>query len=342
MSEEPKGAPAGGGPLAVSSVVILVVLAILASIGIGLAAGRVARPAPSSAPVVSFTPAPTPSPTPVDEDALMRQPLVSGCATDTAIWVVTNGGGLLRYDGEHWASVDPTLRSLTRVACRSDAAYAVGLVGSFVVMDERAHEIRSNAITIDDLFGVGIAGGDVLMVGSRGAVFIDVAGQVDPYAKGITEDLRAIVAFSRTSAWAVGVAGIVYRLDDRGWSTVSAPATTTLNAVAATTPADAVAVGDAGTIIRYDGGWKAVPSGVDVALRDVIVAPQLWIAGDHGTLLTGSLTSLHPVDLHTSCDLVSVFTTSTSTDVWVIGESAGSGAIWRLHDGVIAKKWGGC
>lgn len=342
MSEEPKGPPRGSGPLAGSTAAILAVLAILASIGIGLAAGRVARPAPSTAPAVTFTPQPTPSPTPVDEDALMRQPLSSGCATDASIWVVTNGGGLLRYDGQHWASVDPTLRSLTRVACRADAAYAVGLVGSFVVMDERAHEIRSNAITIDDLFGVSVTGGDVLIVGSRGAVFIDVAGQVDPYAKGVTEDLRAIVAFSRTSAWAVGAAGIVYRLDDRGWSTVAAPTTATLNAIAATTAADAVAVGDAGTVIRYDGGWKTVASGVDVALRDVVVAPQLWIAGDHGTLLTGTLGSLQPVDLHTTCDLVSVFPTQTSGDVWVLGRSAGAGAIWRLHNGAVAQKWGGC
>lgn len=342
MSEEPKDAPTGGGPLTGGTAVLIVVLAILASIGVGLAAGRVARPAPSAAPIVTFTAVPTPSPTPVDEDALMRQPLSSGCATDDTIWVVTNGGGLLRYDGEHWASVDPTLRSLTHVACRADAAYAVGLVGSFVVMDESAHEIRSNAITIDDLFGVATTGGDVLMVGSRGAVFIDVAGQVDQYAKGVTEDLRAIVAFSRTSAWAVGAAGVVYRLDDRGWRTVSAPSAATLNAVAATTAADAVAVGDAGTIIRYDGGWKAVPSGVQVALRDVIVAPQLWIAGDRGTLLTGTLASLHPVDLHTTCDLVSVFTTKTDPDIWVIGVRAGAGAIWRLHDGAVAKKWGGC
>lgn len=340
MSDRPQAPPPG--PLAGSTAVILMVLAILAAVGIGLAAGRVARQPPPTPPIVTFTPAPTPAPTPVDEDALMRQPLSSGCATDASIWVVTNGGGLLRFDGEHWAQADATLRSLTRVACRSDAAYAVGLVGSFVVMDELAHEIRSNAITIDDLFGVGVTGGDVLMVGSRGAVFIDVAGQVNQYAKGITEDLRAIVAFSRTSAWAVGAAGVVYRLDDRGWSTVAAPTTDALNAVAATTPADAVAVGDAGTIIRYDGGWKTVASGVDVALRDVLVGPQLWIAGDRGTLLTGTLAALHPVDLHTTCDLVSVFTTKASGDVWVVGESAGAGAVWRLHGGAVAKKWGGC
>lgn len=341
MSSDQPG-PSRGTGLAGGTAAILAVLVVLAAVGVGLAAGRVARPAPATAPIVTFTPRPTPSPTPVDEDALMRQPLSSGCATDDTIWVVTNGGGLLRFDGEHWAQVDATLRSLTRVACRADAAYAVGLVGSFVVMDEAAHEIRSNAIDIEDLFGVSVTGGDVLMVGSRGAVFIDVAGQVQPYASGVTEDLRGIAAFARTSAWAVGVGGIVYRLDDRGWSTVPAPTTQTLNAVSGTTPADAVAVGDAGTILRYDGGWTAVPSGADARLRDVIVAPQLWIAGDHGTLLTGTVTALHPVDLHTTCDLVSVFTTRTSTDVWVVGVSAGAGAIWRLHDAAVAKKWGGC
>lgn len=320
---------------------VLGALAVLAAVGIGLSAGRVARPAPPTAPVVTFTPAPTPSPTPLDEAALFRQPLSGGCATTDDVWVVTNGGGLLRYDGEQWVQIDATLRSLTRATCTADALYSVGLIGTFVVADERERRITANGVTIDDLFGVSVTTDGALLVGSRGAVFALVAGTVQPFARGITEDLRGVVAFSLASAWAVGVDGVTYRLDDRGWST-TASAPRTLLAIAATTPANAVAVGEGGTIVRYEGGWKSVKSGVEATLRDVTVSPQLWIAGDAGTLLTGTLDALQRVDLHTSCDLVSVFPARTTADVWVIGRSAGGGGVWRMRGVTVAQHWGGC
>lgn len=322
----------------------LAVLAVLAAVGVGLAAGRVARPAPSeSPPVVALTSAPAPSPTPVDEATLFHQPLSAGCATTDVAWVVTNGGGLLRYDGAHWAQADDTLRSLTRVACTPGKVYAVGLVGSFVRVDEQARQISSDAITIDDLFGVSIVGDGALIVGSHGAVHIVAAGNVQPYAQGIDEDLRGVVAFTLRSAWAVGTAGTIYRLDDRGWSLVPAPTTSTLRAVAARTAADPVAVGDGGTIVRYrDGAWRAVASGVSVTLRDVTAVPQLWIAGDAGTLLTGTLEALRSVDLHTTCDLVSVFPVGASGDVFVLGSNAGAGGVWLLRDGAVSRHWGAC
>jgi hypothetical protein len=325
---------------------VLAVLAVLAAVAIGLAAGRAARPAPSSVPpAVTATPSPAASATPVDAATLLRQPLSAGCATADAVWVVTNGGGLLRYDGSAWAQVDDTLRSLTHVACSTDRVYAVGLVGSFVRVDEQAHQINSDAITIDDLFGVSIVGDGALIVGSQGAVHIVANGNIQPYAQGISEDLRAVVAFTLRSAWTVGADGTTYRLDDRGWSLVRTPTTSTLRAIAARTAADPVAVGDAGTIVSYsppDRSWKSVPSGVDVALRDVIVVPELWVAGDAGTLLTGTLASLQRVDLHTSCDLVSVFAAGLSGDIFVVGESAGAGGVWLLRRGAVAQHWGGC
>ena len=324
---------------------IIAILAVLAAVGVGLAAGRLARPPAPTAAIVTFTPAPTASPKPVDENALLRQPLSAGCATANAVWVVTNGGGLLRYDGEHWAQVDDTLRSLTRIACASDIAYAVGLVGSFVTIDEQTRRITSDPIAIDDLYGVSIVGDGALMVGSSGAVFILAAGATQPYASGITDDLKGVVAFSQRSAWAVGAGGISYLLDTKGWNTVTTSQPNALRAVAARTVADPIAVGDAGTIVTYsppDKRWSTVPSGVNVTLRDVIVVPQLWIAGDGGTLLTGTLTSLERVDLHTTCDLVSVFAVGLSGDVVVLGDSAAGGGAWLLRRGAVAQHWGGC
>lgn len=329
-----------------STAAIIAAVVVVAAVGVGLAAGRLARPPAPTPVVITFTPVPTASPKPVDENALMRQPLSAGCATSDAVWVVTNGGGLLRYDGEHWAEVDDTLRSLTRVTCTANAAYAVGLVGSFVSVDEVTRQISSDAVTIDDLFGVSAVGDGALMVGSSGAVFILAAGATQPYASGITDDLRGVVAFSQRSAWAVGAGGVSYLLDAKGWNSVTTSQPNMLRAVAARTVADPIAVGDAGTIVAYSPGdkhWNTLASGVDVTLRDVIVTPQLWVAGDAGTLLTGpNATALQRVDLRTTCDLVSVFAQGLSGDIYVIGENAGAGGVWLLRGGVVARHWGGC
>jgi hypothetical protein len=198
-------------------------------------------------------------------------------------------------------------------------------------MDEQARQIRSIDVSQSDLYGVSVVGDGALMVGAQGLVLILAGGDLQPYARGIDEDLRAVVGFGLRSAWAVGQDGITYRLDDRGWSAIASGQTRTLHAVA---------VGDGGAVVRYDSGWHPVASGVDVDLRDVIVQPALWIAGNRGTLLTGTLDALRRVDLGTTCDLVAVF--PSGDDIFVVGAEGPAGAVWRLRNGAIASHWGGC
>jgi hypothetical protein len=322
------------------------VLAVLAAVGIGLGSSRLFRPTPTPRVVsVTFTPAPTPSPSPLDEATLFRQPLSAGCATAESVWVVTNGGGLMRYDGKDWSQVDGTLRSLTNVTCSSGTAYAVGLLGAVLVGDEQSREIRSTDISRQDLFGVSVLPDGALMVGSNGTVFVLDNGDIQIYANGIDETLYDVVAFSLDSAWAVGDSGITYRLDQRGWNPIGSGQAQPLRAAAATTPSNVVAVGDSGVVVTWaQGNWNAVKSGVDVNLRDVVVEPALWIVGDHGTLLTRGTSPdvpLRKVDLRTECDLVSVF--ARKDEVWVIGRAGFGGAIWQLRtDGSLIRKWGGC
>jgi hypothetical protein len=309
--------------------------------------GRVARPPAPTPRRVSVTVAPTttPSPSPLDEATLLRQPLSSGCATAQSVWIVTNGGGLLRYDGTSWSQPDGTLRSLTNVVCSQTKAYAVGLIGSLVIADELTRQISATDVSLDDLYGVSVLDDGALMVGLRGSVLILVSGDIQPYASGIDEDLRDVVAFSQRSAWAVGGDGITYRLDQRGWNPVGSGQSKTLRAVAARSAAAPIAVGDAGTIVGWDNGWRAFDSGVNVTLRDVIVDPALWIAGDAGTLLTagGAVGQFRRVDLGTACDLVSVFARPAASEIWVVGMNAGAGGVWRLRaDGTVAQHWGGC
>ncbi len=324
----------------------LAVLAVLAAVGVGLASGRLARPSPTPIRVnVTFTPAPTPSPTPYNEAALFRQPVSGGCATTAGVWVVTDGGSLLRYDGTQWSQVDGTLRSLTRVACTTDVAYAVGHVGQLMVSDETTRQIRATDITIEELWGVSALPDGALIVGSRGAVFLLDRGDIHPYAVGIDEDLFDVVAFSVTSAWAVGAAGITYRLDARGWNPVGSGQTNSLRAVAGTTAGNVVAVGDAGTIVTFASGWNKANSGVDVTLRDVIVDPAIWIAGDRGTLLTSSGVASAPfrrIDIGTPCDLVSLF--ARGSEIWVVARGQLGGGVWRVRssDGTVLQHYGGC
>jgi hypothetical protein len=325
---------------------IIAVLAVLAAVGIGLASGRLFAPAPTPVRVnVTFTPAPSPSPTPYDEAALFRQPLSGGCATaGGVVWLVTNGGGLLRYDGTQWAQVDDTLRSLTRATCSGSTVLAVGFVGQVLHADEQTRQISSIDISLEDLFGISPLPAGALMVGTRGAVYVLDNGDFQPYAQGIDEDLFGVVAFGLQSAWAVGDQGITYRLDQRGWSPIGSGQGKPLRAIAATTPANAVAVGDAGTVVSYVNGWLPAKSGVTVNLRDVIVSPGLWIVGDAGTVLTTGSTADAPfrkVDIGTTCDLVAVF--ARTGDVWIVGRNIAGGAVWHLRaDGTIAQHFGGC
>ena len=319
------------------------VLLVAAAVGLGLSFGRIARP-PAPTPIhVSVTTSPLPSPTRVlvDEATLFKQPISAGCATTDSVFVFTNGGGMLRYDGTSWAQIDDTLRSLTSAACGQGIAYAVGPVGELAIVDEVARQIRSTAVATDDLYGVGTFADGALLVGANGSVYLLYQGDIQPFAAGIDENLRDVAIFGLQSAWAVGQDGITYRLDQRGWNPVGSGQTKTLLSVAATTSADAVAVGEGGVIVRWDNGWQAVTSSVTTTLRDVIIKPSVWIAGDHGTLLTGTLGALRAIDLHTQCDLVAVF--SRGNEIWVLGNAGVAGGAWRLTlDGAVAQHFGGC
>jgi hypothetical protein len=327
---------------------IIAVLAVLAAVGIGLASGRLFAPSPTPVRVnVTFTPVPSPSPTPYDEAALFRgQPLSGGCATASGVWVVTNGGGLLRFGPTGWVQVDGTLRSLVRAACTSDKAYGVGLRGAVLFGDEVAQQIHSTDITqLEDLFGISILPDGVVIVGSRGSVFLLDPSGANQGPSVTDEDLFGVVAFSLQSVWVVGDHGITYRLDTRGWTAIGSGQRNALRAIAGTTVTNVVAVGDAGTIVTYaNGAWLNAKSGVDVALRDVIVAPGLWVAGDGGTLLTTSgvpATPFRRVDIGTTCDLVALF--PAGGDIWVVGRNIAGGGVWRLRaDGTVSGHFGGC
>src|SRR5439155_1596698 len=121
----------GGGNAIIAAAVMLVV-----PVGAGAAVGVIARPTPSPTPPPSLLP--TASPEPDTGPLVFQQPLSAGCATDEAVYVVSNGGGIGRFDGQRWQLIDSTLRSLVAAVCASDTVIAVGPAGRILTVDDRA------------------------------------------------------------------------------------------------------------------------------------------------------------------------------------------------------------
>jgi hypothetical protein len=339
-------------PLPIAYVGILAALLVVAAIATGLAIGTIARPSPTPQPTPARTVVvPTPTPVPTTDPQVFRQSLTSACATGQGLWGVTNGGGLLRYDGKDWTQIDSTLRTLTQASCDTGTLYAVGPVGAMLIVDDRLRQITAFDITLADLIGVAAMPEGAMAVGTAGTVMFLSGGQWQEYARGLEEDLYGIVAFGPQSAWVVGSQGASYRLEAAGWRPVSTGVTVTLRAVSGTGPQSAVAAGDGGTLLVFDGTWKPVETGVTTTLRAIArLGGVTWIVGDGGTVLNlGSAEGAPPVatpapiakiDIGTTCDLRSVFV--NGQDVWIVGSTGSRGGVWRVRDGKVGEKWGDC
>ena len=97
-------------PFSTTTALIAAAVMLVVAIGAGAAVGVIARPTPSPTPPPSLLP--TASPEPDTGPLVFQQPLSAGCATDEAVYVVSNGGGIGRFDGQRWQLIDSTLRSL--------------------------------------------------------------------------------------------------------------------------------------------------------------------------------------------------------------------------------------
>ena len=357
--QAPDGPRAPEGPrastaLPLSYAGIIAVLLVVAAIGGGLAVGTIARPSPTPRPTPAPT-IPTPTPQPTTDPAVFRQTLSSGCATEQGLWVVSNGGGLVRYNGKDWIQVDGTLRTLTQTSCDAGTLYAVGPVGAVLILDDRARQIQSFDVTLEDLRGVAAMPDGAMAVGTQGAVMLLNGGTWQPFALGLEEDLNAVVVFGLQSGWMVGSQGISYRLEVAGWRPVKTGVDVTLRGVTGPSAQTVVAVGDGGTILALSGlTWSKIDSGVETPLRSIVmVGPTAWIVGDDGVVLSvdGALavpgsqipakpTVVNRINIGTTCSLTSVFV--VDQDVWIIGSHGGESGIWRLRDNKVAERWGEC
>lgn len=326
--------------LATGAAAALVVLAVL----VGAGAARL-RPVPTPSPSrpAAALPAPPATETPDTGPLVFRQPLSAGCAAGDGVYVVSDGGGIGRFDGERWQLIDPTLRSLVAAACRGTELIAVGGAGGVVTIDDLERSIRTDAVQLDDLRSVSLLPDGALAAGRRGTVVRRTAAGWFPHAAGLDDDLEAIVAFGPLSAWVVGAGGATYRLEEAGWRAMPSGTAATLRAVSGPGADAVVAVGDAGTILRFRGAWErrtGRPERGDISFRAAaFIGPSIWIVGDRGAVVRLDGEAETAVDLGTTCTLRAVF--AQGGTVWIVGSEGTRGAVWRLAAGAV-RQWGAC
>ena len=344
MSEGPPPRPDRSLTYAVIAAFVLITVAVAGGIG----ASRLARPATTPSPSPRPFVIPSPAPTIDTGPFVFTQTLSAGCAAGGSVYVVSDGGGIGRFTGDHWELIDATARSLVAATCVGDRALAVGGGGRVITIDDREQTIRSDSVQLDDLLGVAPLGDGVLAVGRAGTVQRQGGGSWGIYANGIGDDLYGVVAFGPLSAWAVGAGGVTYRLEDAGWRPVPSGVTSTLRAIAARAVDDAVAVGDDGTVLFWRGVWAPVAAPKVTYRAALRFGDQTYVAGDGGTLLrftTVGPTTVGPVPpavtvpLGTTCTLRGLF--ARGAELWVIGSDGGRAAVWRLGPNGTFH-WGEC
>jgi hypothetical protein len=327
-----------GISLRTSTALAAAAIMLVVAIGAGAAAGLVTRPAPSPTP--SPAPSPTATPEPDTGPLVFQQPLAAVCATENAVWVVSDGGGIGRFDGERWHLIDATLRSLVAASCGTDEVLAVGPSGRIVAIDDRAKTIRPEDLGPFDAYGISLTPDGGLIVGSGGVVQRQTFAGWVQFARGIEEDLFGVVGFGGESAWAVGTSGVTYRLEERGWVLHPSNTTATLRTVAGVSPVDAVAAGDGGVLLRFDGRWLPLESGVQSGLRASARAGGVtYVVGDRGVALAVEGSNVSRVDLGTTCALRGVF--ARRNEVWFVGSEGIRAGVWR-KTGDTLERWGTC
>lgn len=332
--------------------VLIAALLVVFATGLGIAAGQRARPAPSARPVPSPTALALPSataPGPVEiQRRAFAQPLTGGCATSSAVWLVADGGAVIRWDGREWTIPDPTLRSLVAAQCDQTTVLAVGAGGSLLTIDEERRQVRADRFGTDDLSAVARIPGGAVAVGTAGTVVEQGDLGWRAVTAGVTEDLYG-VAIGRTVAgvtgWVVGGGGGAYRFAEGTWRKVESGATATLRAVVEIGDV-AYAVGDGG-IVRWRGqGWEPV-RGAPGSLRAaaVVGASTVWAVGERGTVVEVSRATepgggaVRTIDLGTACTLRAVFAEGPA--VWIVGSDGTRGGAWRIAP-TGTDRWGTC
>lgn len=168
----------------------------------------------------------------------------------------------------------------------------------------------------------------VVVVGERGRIH-ERDGAEDRHRERTQHTLRAAWIASDGTAWAVGDAGTLVRIEPERMRTIDAGDQRTMLAVHARASDDVWTAGLAGNVLHFDGaGWTLLPSGVDVDLRAIVAAADgsTWVAGEDGVAVRFVGTTPERHDLGVDADIRALV-------------ADGGAAVWAA--GTVLHRWDG-
>jgi hypothetical protein len=286
-----------------------------------------------------------------------------GSAPDD-LWVLVPTAGdhpttsaMLHFDGTDWTDVslhprDGTIYGppelLTLWGSGASDVFAVGYYGGIVHFDGVRWSDQSIGDENDPTTQVyfrGVSGSgpdDVWAVGLQGGMaHFDGSAWSLPSRVGDGPDLAAVWVHDRSTAFAVGPAGLILRWDGARWSPVQdgfggTPTTEDLTAIWGSGADDVWAVGKNGTALHFDGtNWQShsydVPTHADLLAVHGRGRDDVWAVGAGGVLLHWTGTAWYTAPSGTKDDLHGIWA-SAGSDIWAVGDTSASvhwdGAAW--------------
>ncbi|MGM0577239.1 MAG: hypothetical protein ACQEXJ_16050 [Myxococcota bacterium] len=183
------------------------------------------------------------------------------------LWAVGKGGTVLRGGVgdlkclEEACGPDGALPTLFGAwAAAPDDLWAVGLQGTIVHHDGEVGEAASGPDVTVRWHGMhGLAEGEAVLVGTEGRLARFVDGALISEETPTQVTLRSVASAGGGLWWAVGDAGTLLRGEGGVWTPVPVSTAANLHDVHAVSPFDAYAVGDGGIVLHWDGDlWTPV------------------------------------------------------------------------------------
>ncbi len=209
------------------------------------------------------------------------------------VWAVTDGGGILHYNGGWGMQASPVDTNLYGIWGTSPTdVWAVGAQGALLHFDG----VTWKATTLPNATGAelraihGFGPKDIHVVsgGWAGAWHFD--GTAWTKTTGIFGELRDVHGASSNDVWAVGSYGSIFRWDGKTWKNqaVAVANQKDLMSVFAVSASEVYIVGTQGTILAWDGAvWAAMKAPTTRSLRAVWAMgnKDVYAVGDGGVVL---------------------------------------------------------
>ena len=299
-------------------------------------------PKPTPTPV-AVTATPTPGP-PTDDPRVWEQPLVAGCADAADAYLVSLGGGVVRFDGQTWFLVDDTLRRMRAITCVPGLAIAVGDGGRILRIEASSQTIRPDTLGTgeEDLFAVSaLDSRTITTVGSQLVLWRLQNGNWEMGdVPGSELAWRAVLMRSSKEIWFAGDKGRLALFDGAKFtdkSIADGPDLTTLAGVGV----DTLVGGADGRLFSVSPAAAAKEVAKAKGSVRALVAARggaYVVADDLGTYGFTAPPELAASGL--SCQAVTGFGSGRG-DLWIVARDAGREGTARF-DGGAWTRWGAC